>query len=61
MFHQGAKVKRDLPPANQRIEAARKAYDAIEFDAKNEAYRFALANQRKTWARRWLKDYNKSF
>lgn len=61
MFHQGAKVQRDLPPAKPHIQAARKAYDAIEFSAKNEAYRFAMANQRKSWARRWLKAYNKSF
>jgi hypothetical protein len=61
MFHQGAKVRRDLPPAKPRIQAARKSYDAIEFSAKNEAYRFALANKKRSWAKRWLRSNGQSF
>lgn len=61
MFHQGAKVKRRLPPVTPRIEAVRKADDAIEFNAKAEAHRMALANINKPWARRWLRETGKSF
>jgi hypothetical protein len=55
MFHQGAKVKRDLPPTTPRIQAARDALDSTEFSRKNEAHRMALANRNKPWARRWLR------
>lgn len=60
MFHQGARVKTNIPPTRPPLPSRAKL-ESIEFNAKQEAYRFAMANQRKSWARRWLKSYNKSF
>lgn len=61
MFHQGAKVKTQLPPASPRVEIARRALDESEWSRKQEAHRMALANRNKPWARRWLRENGKSF
>jgi len=61
MFHQGAKVPQKLPPASPRIEAVRKALDMSEWNCKQEAYRMAMANRNKPWARRWLRQNQQSF
>jgi hypothetical protein len=55
MFHKGAKVNTRLPPAPARVEIARLALEESEWSRKQEAYRLALANRNKPWARRWLR------
>ncbi len=55
LYHQGAKVKQDLPPPPV---LTREKLDSIHFEARNEAYRLARANPRKSWARRWFRENN---
>jgi hypothetical protein len=60
MFHQGARVKTNIPPTKPPLPSRAKL-ESIEFNAKAEAHRMALANINRPWARRWLKATGKSF
>lgn len=51
-FHQGAKVRRYiLEPTSACSLNERKSRER-----QSEAYKLAITNQHKTWARRWLKE-----
>lgn len=54
MFHQGARVKTNIKPTRPPLPSRAKL-ESIEFNAKAEAHRIALANINASWARRWLK------